>query len=207
MLEVSILNFLKDAAGMTPVPGGGSISALTGAMGSAMAHMSAIFSTSEKYENVREQINSLLEHFSGALERFAILCDEDAIAYGKLNEAMKMPRATEAEKQMRKAAIQLALLDALNVPMEVCSLAVTSLKKLVPLVSIGNQNLVSDVGVASSMLNAAFEGARLNVEINLAWIEDKEKVKEARSKLDGWSMLAKELSDGIYRETIARIRK
>ncbi|RKY21276.1 MAG: sugar ABC transporter substrate-binding protein [Planctomycetota bacterium] len=207
MIEKSVAEFLQEAADRRPVPGGGAIAALAAAMGSAMAHMSASYSTSEKFAEVKEQVEVVLAHFREAVGRFAQLAEADAEAYSRFAEAMKMPRSTEAEKQKRKAAMQLAIEGAIEVPLEVCGLCVESLRALLPLVEVGNKNLVSDTGVAAVMLKAGFSGAKLNVETNLAWLADKEKAEEIRKAVEEQEPIVREMAEGIYRRALERMRE
>ncbi|MCK4326226.1 cyclodeaminase/cyclohydrolase family protein, partial [bacterium] len=92
--------------------------------------------------------------------------------YGKVSTAYRMPKSTDEEKAKRSRAIQEACKEALGVPLEATKCCHEILKLSQRLADIGNVNLVSDVGVAAVLAEAALHGAALNVEINLANIKD-----------------------------------
>jgi formiminotetrahydrofolate cyclodeaminase len=206
MLQKPVIEFLRMAADKTPVPGGGSVAALSGALGCAMGHMAAAFSTSEKYAGVKEQVDQTLQAMAANLKSFAEFVEADAAAYAEFSAAQQMPKATEAEKQKRQVAMQLALGNAVKIPRQVCSLSLQSLKVVRVLVETGNKNLVSDVGVAAAMLKSAFDSARLNVEINLAWLKDNPEVARIRMEVESEAKLAEELTALIYARTLEIIR-
>ena len=181
----SIKKYLDEAAAKLPAPGGGSISALCGALGAAMASMVANFTVGkEKYKEVEDEINRLLSKSEGLRKRLTELMDADVQAYGKISTAYKMPKASHEEKALRSRAIQEAGKEALAVPLITAECCHKILKLNQRLVNIGNVNLISDVGVAVILAEAALQGAVLNVEINLAGIKDAEFVKEKRKILE-----------------------
>src|SRR5579864_3519045 len=94
-----------------------------------------------------------------------------------------MPRSTEEEKAVRRTALQDALKGASGPPLEVMEVASSVLLLAEALVPIGNPSAVSDVGVAVTAARAAFHGARLNVEINLAAVSDEAWVSLTRARV------------------------
>ncbi len=94
-----------------------------------------------------------------------------------------MSRDTDADKSARAAAIQAALRGAAEVPLALARCCAELAKFLPPLAAKGNRNLISDVGVAARLCVAAFDCARLNVEVNLALMEDVEFAIRTRAEL------------------------
>ncbi|MEO0079542.1 MAG: glutamate formimidoyltransferase [candidate division WOR-3 bacterium] len=177
-------DFLGELASAAPVPGGGSAAALNGAIGCALFTMVANLTIGKKsYEQFTEELQGVRDRLIGLRERFVALIDEDAQAFKKVMAAYKLPKATEAERTARDAAINGALQQAAETPLRTMSLALETLKLSRPIVEHGNRTSISDAGVATLNLQAAVHGARLNVLINLPGIKDEGFVNEKRSAL------------------------
>jgi glutamate formiminotransferase/formiminotetrahydrofolate cyclodeaminase len=197
-------DFLNDLASSTPTPGGGSAAALNGAMGTALMTMVANLTVGKKgYEEFDEEMKSLKDKLLPLRERFMNLVDEDAESFKRVMAAFKLPRMTEADKQERDKAISEALKVAAEVPFRTMSLALEVLKLCRPIVEYGNRNSISDAGVGTLNLDAAFRGARLNVLINLNGIKDEVFVAGKRETLDEMAAemesLVKEYQDIVVR--------
>src|ERR1700736_6144570 len=106
-LEQTLQHYLDDLASSQATPGGGSASALTGAMGAALASMVARLTLNKSgYADVQQEIEGLLQQTERLRVRFQQLMQEDIDAYGRLSECFKMPRETDEERAARSAAIQ-----------------------------------------------------------------------------------------------------
>jgi formiminotetrahydrofolate cyclodeaminase len=177
--------YLADAAAGIPAPGGGSVSALVGALGTTMACMAANFTVGKKkFRDVEGEVRQLLEQLQAGLDQLASQMDRDVEAYSTLDAAYGLPKGTPAEKAARTQAIQDALRVALATPLAALRACRQLIGLLDRLVEIANPNLISDVGVAAIVLDAALRGAKLNVEINLAWLKDAEFVAATRQEID-----------------------
>ena len=177
--------YLDDAASGEPTPGGGSVAALVGALGTALTSMVCNFTVGkEKYKDVEEEVAEILSKAEALRGDLSELMQADTEAYGKVGEAYGMPRKTSKQKKARTAAFQEALKGALEVPLKATMCCYDVLKLNQPLVDKGNTNLISDVGVAVALAEAALHSAAMNVEINLAFIKDEEFCQEIRGKLD-----------------------
>jgi len=175
--------YVDDLAAKLPAPGGGSVVALVGALGVGLLSMVSNFTLGkEKYKRSEEEIKKILRRSEDLRKKLTELVDEDIRVYDRVSSAYKLPRITDKEREVRSKAIEKACKQALTVPMEVARYCVEGLDLARRLVEIGNVRLVSDVGVAAGLLEAALKGAELNVKINLKVIEDKnfieEKIKE-----------------------------
>lgn len=191
-------NYLDDAAAKLPAPGGGSVSALAGALGAAMSSMVANFTVGkEKYKEVEDEVSQILSESEGLRKRLTELMDADIEVYGKVSAAYRLPKRSEEEKGKRSQAIQEACKEALEVPLQAVRCCYEILKLNKRLVDIGNENLISDVGVAVILAEAALQGAAINVEINLSSIKDEVFVKEKRSSLEPILAKAGEMKDMV----------
>ena len=169
----TVEKYLNEAASRSPTPGGGSVSALAGALGAAMSSMVANFTLGkDKYKEVEEEVTQILLDSEKLREKLARLTELDSEIYRQVSVAFQKVAVSEKEKKEKSKAIQQACKGALEVPLEALKCCYEVLKLNSRLVDIGNVNLISDVGVSVILSGAALEGAVLNVEINLASIKD-----------------------------------
>lgn len=165
--DMPLGQFVAQAASDSPVPGGGGIAALAGALGSAMAAMAANFTAGKpkfaEHDASMRQTLSALEPLIRGLTRAV---DADAAAFSGISEAYKLPRDTDEAKAKRKAAIEEALTSSMRVPLAVARQCREAAELLPPLAEAGNPNLLSDVEVAGILLEAAARAARVNVLVN-----------------------------------------
>jgi len=201
-----IEKYVADAAAGIPAPGGGSVSALAGALGAAMAAMAANFTVGKKkFAGVEPQVRAILDKCSAGAQRLTELMDADVAAYATVSQAYGLPKDTDEHKKARTAAIQDALKVALAEPLATFRLCRELVELLDELVEIANPNLVSDVGVAAILLEAALRGAKLNVEINLAYLKDAAFVAEKRDEIDAAAFQAAELAASVVERVYKKI--
>jgi len=207
-LNQPLKKYLEEAAAKLPAPGGGSVSALCGALGAAMAGMVANFTVGkEKYKEVEEEVSRILFQSESARKELTELIDADVEAYGKVSTAYRLPKTTPEEKAQRSRAIQEACKEALEVPLRTAACCHEILKLSQRLVDIGNTNLISDVGVAVILAEAALQGAALNVEINLAGLKDEDFVKEKRGVLEPLLRESPVIKDEVLEKVKGKIIK
>lgn len=181
----TVSDFLTETASNSPAPGGGSVSALAAALGTALTSMVCRLTIGKKkYADVQTEIEAVLLKSESLREKSAALIDEDTFAFNKVMAAFALPKETEDQKSARSAAIQEATKGATLVPMQLMELCADAMPLVRMVAEKGNQNSLSDAGVAALMLSAACEGAAFNVKINLGSINDSEFVSTLRSKTD-----------------------
>jgi formiminotetrahydrofolate cyclodeaminase len=185
LTEKPLRTFLDELSGSAPAPGGGSVAALSGALGAALISMVGNLTIGKKkYADVQDEIAELLRESERLRGEFADLLEADVSAFTEVSQAMKMPRGTDEEKPARDRAMDRALKAATDVPMRVAEACVSVMDLCRPTAEKGNLNAVSDVGVGVLMAEAGLRSAALNVLINLGSIKDEAFVKENRTKLD-----------------------
>lgn len=204
LTELTVKDFLNKVAGSDPVPGGGSIAALNGAIASALAAMVANLTIGKKnYADSEELMKQIAERAAGLKEEFVADVDRDSEAYDRVFACFKMPKATDEEKAARSAAIQEATKFAAQVPMEVARRAYGLMDTIVQVARKGNQNAVTDACVAMMAARSAVLAALMNVRINLGSLKDKEFALAMQAEADGLEQQAlakeKELLDEINR--------
>ena len=205
LAELVVKEFLNKVAGSDPVPGGGSIAALNGAIASALAAMVANLTIGKKgYEPHEELMRYISEVAMRQKDTFVADIDRDSEAYDGVFACFKMPKATDEEKAARSAAIQEATKHAALVPMQVARNAYELMPIIADVARLGNRNAVTDACVAMMSARSAVLGALMNVRINLGSLKDKEFVAKLKAEADELERLAcaqeKELLDEINQE-------
>ena len=205
LAELVVKEFLNKVAGSDPVPGGGSIAALNGAIASALAAMVANLTIGKKgYEPHEELMRYISEVAMRQKDTFVADIDRDSDAYDGVWACFKMPKATDEEKAARSAAIQEATKHAALVPMQVARNAYELMPIIADVARLGNRNAVTDACVAMMSARSAVLGALMNVRINLGSLKDKEFVAKLQAEADELERLAcaqeKELLDEINQE-------
>ncbi|HEV1999363.1 MAG TPA: glutamate formimidoyltransferase, partial [Xanthobacteraceae bacterium] len=176
--------FLKAVAEPTATPGGGSVSALAGALAASLGQMVAGLSRKKKSQaSHSEKLSEALDAMRQTGDELAQAIDEDAAAYEAVLAAFKLPQGDAGEKRRRELEIQAATRGAAEVPLRVAECAVALRERLGQLESISAASMRSDLKVAQCMAAAGALGAMENVEINLGSITDAPYVTAIRGRL------------------------
>lgn len=187
LIEKSLKDFIAEIASPSPAPGGGSVAAAAGAMGTALVRMVGHLSVNKKKflalpAEAQAEFRETAEKTDEIRECLLRLVDEDTESFNRILEAHGLPKSTEAEIAVRNDKIREATLGAIRTPLETASLVKNVLLNLEVILQYGNRNCLSDLGVGALLLFSALEGALLNVETNLAEIGDSEIVLGYRAK-------------------------
>lgn len=184
LVEKTVSQILDAFASSDPTPGGGSASALAGAMGASLLLMVARM---PKTKTSPELDRGALDQAAAVLSPLALelrtLIDRDTAAYDEVVAAYRRPKATDEEKAVRKTAIQRAMRSAVEAPLAVMRACRRALDQSAIVQERGNPNAASDVSVARELLRAGLNGARANVEINLPSIADAEYAEGVRREV------------------------
>ena len=188
LVKMTVDDFIGQLASASPTPGGGSASALAGAMAAAMVEMVCNLTVGrEKFRDVEGEMRTVLARARELREEMLAAVDEDTRSYNAVSEAYKLPRDTDAQKAERTAAIQSALKRASEVPLTVARAAFETSQLAQVAIEKSNPNVASDARVARLLADAAMEGAAANVEINLGSIADPAFVERLQEELKGIS--------------------
>jgi formiminotetrahydrofolate cyclodeaminase len=164
--------YLDALASEEGTPGGGSASAVTGAIGVALGAMVCRITGRNSGIEIQERLVVHAEAADRLRETLQELASRDAAAFRTYLDAAALPRGTEDEKADRRAAIARALVGAAEVPMEVARSCVEALDLLTRIAPDGSKHTLSDVETASHLLEAAARGAIVNVRVNLTLLKD-----------------------------------
>jgi formiminotetrahydrofolate cyclodeaminase len=198
--------YVDDAAAKKPAPGGGSVSALVGALAAAMSEMAANFTVGKKkFASVEGTIRQMLDELSQCRDALLELMDRDVEAYGVVSKAYALPAETPEQQAARQREIQHALRDAMGAPLEVMRQCARLSALADGLADIGNPNLITDVGVSAILAEGACEAARLNVEVNLKFLGDRKLKEEAAAEMEILSRQVREHKDSVGRKVARRL--
>jgi methenyltetrahydrofolate cyclohydrolase len=184
LTALPVSTFLEQLRSSSPTPGGGSAAALAGALGASLLAMVAALAkprtaTEDEVRKLKEA-GEFTTTFALRLER---LIDEDSEAYDAVVSAYRLPKDSDEEKRARSGKIQDAMKLAIEAPLEVMRTCADAMAWVGVVDSLGNPNASSDVQVGIELLRAGLRGARLNVEINLGSIKDREYAAEVEKEL------------------------
>ena len=173
LVNLTINEFADELSTDSPAPGGGSVAALCSSMSGALSAMVSNLTFGKKgYEKAWEEAKVLAETGQNIKERSIDAIDKDTQAFYDMMDAARLPKKTDEEKKIRNAAIQETTKNAIMVPMETMKIALEAVELAEKIAKIGNENALSDAGVAAITANAAAKSAYLNVKINMGSIED-----------------------------------
>lgn len=183
--DETVGEFLASVASTTPAPGGGSVSALAGALGAALARMVVGLARDKPgYEAVRSDLVQIESKASAVQERLVALVEKDARAYEGVLEAMHRPKATPAEKASRVEAMQAAYKAATLVPLETMEACAEVIELAAAALEKGHRGATTDAAVAVLLAEAGLRGASLNARINLVSIRDEAFRASTETKMD-----------------------
>jgi formiminotetrahydrofolate cyclodeaminase len=178
MLTNRTVSDLLDAfSAPDPTPGGGSASALAGALGvSLLAMVAGLPKTRTGTAEAGVALGEARARLLDLRASLVALVDRDAAAYDLVVAAYRRPKVTGEEQAARRAAIQEAMRVATEVPIEMLRVCVDAVKASVAVATLGNPSATSDVAVGLQLLSTATQGALFNVETNLGSLTDQTQV-------------------------------
>lgn len=169
---MEIREFLERLAVPSPTPGGGSASALAGALSASLVAMVAGLSI-KRGEIGGPRARKIQKRALLTQKRLLQTVEEDARSYEAVVAALRLPKDTERQKEKRLKKVEVALKKATKPPEAVCKACIELLQHCGVLLSRGNPNAWSDVAVGALLADAALQGALFNIEINLESIKDR----------------------------------
>jgi formiminotetrahydrofolate cyclodeaminase len=146
--------------------------------------VAALTLSREKYASAHEAMRPIAQAAASARAKLLELSREDSEAFDEVVAARRLPKATEEEKAARDAKIAAANLRAAQVPLETARTAGRLLESIPDLAELGNPNAASDAGSSALLLEAAVQGALLNVSINLSGLADSALSEEIRQEAE-----------------------
>jgi len=179
-------DFVDEVSRDTPAPGGGSVSALAGGLGAALAGMVANLSVGKgEFDDRYEMLCGLADEAQKIKDALVRGVDEDTEAFDEVIAGMRMPKDTPGERAVRAVAIQKGYKAATLVPLDTVARCRDALRLCLEMVRIAPEEMMSDVGTGALVARAGLIGAAYNVRINLKSIGDEAFREEMLARLGG----------------------
>lgn len=173
LCDLSVDAFTEALGSGSATPGGGSAAALSGALAASLVGMVARNTAANPSFAERAETMAKIAAEADSLRQTLLeLVDQDAAAFERVVAAFRLPKEPAELKDARSREIQASYREAVDIPLLVCRQALDVLALAERIAELGNPNAVSDAGVAALLAASAFEGAALNVAINLGSIKD-----------------------------------
>ncbi len=207
LVAMTLRAFTDELSSDSPAPGGGSVAALVGALGAALAAMVANLSHPKKgFESKLDQLDRIAVRGQELKDRLLAAVDADTAAFDRLLEAMRLPKATPEEQAAREAAISAATVAAIEVPLGVLETCPEIVELCVEVGRIGLQASRSDAGTGAQVARASAAGAYQNVCINLPGLGDRAQAAALLKRADSAWARAQELHAGAEKEILGGLR-
>ena len=205
LLDLPVRELIDRAAASTPEPGGGSVAALGAALAAGLAGMVCALTVERpKYHAVADEIRVRQSRLAELRHRLADLIDEDVCAYGLVMAAYQLPKATEAERAARDAAVAHGLIAAIKTPLELADRAAEVVDHAAFVARNGNRTATDDAVLAALFAHTAARGALLNLATNLRLLRPErtppelaDRAERARVRVAALSTVIAELSSGL----------
>ena len=198
LIDMTLTDFIEEVDSTSPAPGGGSVAALASDIGVGLSRMMAHLSFGKKkYESLD---GDLQEEFKVKFDKLGEIRKELNKFFEKLGvdmKAIKMPKETFKQITERQKALADATLYSIKVPYKTAQLSLEAMKQLDFLVTNGNQNAITDIGVGILMLCTGLEGAILNVKVNLKGLEQKDLSRKYYESCEEMLQEGKEIRDKL----------
>ncbi|MBN1631467.1 MAG: glutamate formimidoyltransferase [Thermoleophilia bacterium] len=198
LVDLTCVGFADELASESPAPGGGSVASLCGSLAAALAAMVATLTEGKKgYEEAQADLAEVAAKGHRLKDEFLADVDRDTDAFNDLMAAMRMKKKTDEEKAARDEAMRVATEGATRIPLGVLERSIPVLELAAIAAEKGNQNSLSDAGVAALAARTCAVGAYYNVLINLKGLEASDFTRETRTRAEEALKKACQLSDAV----------
>ena len=193
---MELKRFLEKLSSNTPTPGGGSASALAGALSASLVAMVAGLS-SKRGKTKKRGVAGIRRKGLSIQKRLFRAIDEDSKSFDAVIKAFRLPRNSERDRRHRARQIQKAYREATLIPQQVCRQSLQLLEYSRALILSGNPKAISDAGVAAFLADAALAGGLLNININLVAVTERTFVKRKNVLMRNWARKRNQLMKAI----------
>jgi glutamate formiminotransferase/formiminotetrahydrofolate cyclodeaminase len=201
LANLTITDFVDEVSRDTPAPGGGSIAALAGALGSSLASMVVNLSVGKgEFDPQYDELCQLAEKAQAIKDELVRAIDADTEAFNEVIAGMRMAKDTAEQVALRSQVIRAGYKTAAEVPLRTAELCRQVLDLCQAAADIGNMAVMSDAGVGALMALAGVQGAVHNVRINLPHTKDEDFIEQMQAKLGTLVSESRELCDAIQRQ-------
>ena len=200
--KITCEEFAQKLSSKEPVPGGGGVAALVGALGAALGSMVGNYSIGKKkFLGLEEKHQEIIDKSCDLMVKLLALIDEDAENFEPLSKAYGMPKDTPEQAAEKEAVLQKCLKNAAQGPIKMVEYIYEAIKLQEELVDISTKIIIY-VGCGVQFLKAALNSASLNVTVNLNSINDEAYVKEVNDKMAKLVADGSTICDKVYAKVV-----
>ena len=204
LVTQSVKDFVDEVSADSPAPGGGSVAALAGSLGAALAAMVGNLSVGKKgYEESFASLADMAVSAQATKDDLLRLVDRDTEAFNAILEALRLPKETEGQKAHRSGRLDEANREAALVPLSTARSCLEAIRLASIAVEKGSRSSITDGAVGALIARAGLEGALLNVRINLASVRD----AEFSASLEREASLLHDQAETAVSSILARVEK
>jgi len=171
-MNKNIQSFLKVLDPEDNSTGGGTASSVAGSMAASLTAMVARLSIGKEGLQTEDFYNNVISEAQVLQKSLFDGGHIDSQAFEAVRGAYRLPKSTNEEKDIRRAAIQAAWVKAAEVPLANAEGCASTLKLILKLRGCSNPNAASDLECAFHLAQAGLKGCIANVAINLPSIKD-----------------------------------
>ena len=194
-LDNSLKNYFEILSAKTPIPGGGSVTALCASLSSCLLNMVLNYTIGKKkYSKFEEELTKIKEKNEAILKECVNFIEEDSRIYENIDKAIK--EKLNPEDYLKKSV---------NLHFKICQFMSQIIDFCDILTEKGNINLISDTGISNILAISSFNSAKINILINLKYINDENFKKEIKDKIEEMERLVKEKSEIVNRKVIEKM--
>lgn len=199
--------FIEVLASKAPAPGGGSATALVGAIGTALGNMVGSLTVGKKkYAAVEDRMYELMERSAVLEKELLALIEKDEEVLLPMLKVYSMPSATEKEKAEKEKAMEAAFRNACSVPLEIMEKCCEALELIREFALKGSAMLISDAGTGAVFCKAAIKSAALNVYVNTKPMKDRAYAESLNARADSMLETYSAMADEIYENISEKMR-
>ena len=206
--EKTCEQFIEETASGAPVPGGGSVSALAGALGAALGRMVASLTIGKaKYADVEDEMTALAQEADMIREELLALVQADIDIFRPLSELYGMKAETEAEKMKKELLLESALREACRVPLDIMEKCARAIELSEIFAEKGSRLAVSDAAASAALCRGAMEAASLNVYINTGSMKDRDRAEVLNAECDAMLREYGAMAEKIFEDVAKGLKK
>ncbi len=206
--DLTCRQFIDDTAGKSPVPGGGSVSALVGALGAALGRMvGSLTLGKKKYADVQAEMLELVREADKLQAELLGLVQADIDVFRPLSELYSMKAETDAEKEKKEALLEEALENACRIPISIIEKCGRAIELSKEFAEKGSKLAVSDAGASAIICKAALQAASLNVYINTGSMANRKRADELNTICAMHMMNYATLADEVFEIVSDQLRR
>lgn len=206
-MDKSCKDIVDIVASKAPVPGGGGISALVGALGTALGNMVGSLTVGKKkYIDVQDDMILMKEKADRIQKNLLDLVEADVAVLDTLLKAYGMPKNTKEEQQVKAETLEQALREACDVPMKIMESCCDAIDVIEEFAKKGSAMAISDAGVGAILCRSALLGASLNVYINTNSMKDLDYAKDCNVRTDEMIRIYGQKAEDIFHMVEQRLR-